>query len=440
MVRHIFKISWNERKINAWLVAEYIIIFCVLWFCCDYLYPILRNYYGPQGFDIEHVYLINMGKKPSGEKSEEIDDYTPAFTGVEKKSSEGNSENSDEYTLAMIFMERVKRYPDIEKITFARVAIPYAGNVQTRGYMINSDSVYVSIRQRFVSTDFFDVFKIKVDGQIFDWTDNAAKDDVIISALSNNKFGDVYDNTTSIPISDVHTVNNSVITHKIIGKIAVIKDPYFQAHFSNVIMPLERGDVDLGNIQIAVRVKPEADKNFTEKFTKDMRDQLLIGPYYLSSVVSIKEMKTQADSNWGARDKINSAFAITLFLVVNIFLGILGSFWFRTQSRRSELGLRIALGSSKGKVRGMVVLETMMLLFIASIIGTIICLNFGSTETLRSLGIPTLNKEAWGIGKEQNFINFAITFTFLAVVSVIAVWYPAKQASNIQPAEALRDE
>jgi len=414
MIRHTLKIIWNERKINAWLVVEYIIIFCILWFCCDYLYPMLRNYYGPQGLDIDHVYMIQMGEKPSEENAEEI----------------------DKYALAMTFMERVKRYPDIENVAFSECAVSYLGATLGYSYKINSDSVHTSLRRRNVSSEFFDVFKVKVDGQIFDWTDMADKDMAIISTYSDNKFGDIYNKATSIPISDVHTVGG----FKVVGKTAGLKDPYYRPTQSNIIVPLERRDVDLRNIQITVRVKPEADNNFIERFTEDMREQLAIGPYYLFFVVSLDEMKIQDDSNWGARDKINSVFAITSFLVVNIFLGILGSFWFRIQSRRSELGLRIALGSSKGKVRRMVILETMMLLSIASIVATIICLNFGTTETLESLGIPTLRKEAWGIGKEQNVINFAITFVFLAAVSIIAVWYPAKQASSIQPAEALHDE
>ena len=421
MIRHIFKISWNERKINAWLVVEYIIIFCILWFCCDYLYPTLRNYYGPQGFDIDHVYSIHLGKMPS----EEVDDYA----------------------LAMTFMERVKRYPSIENAAFSRGAVPYAASTWVNnGYKINSDSVNITLRERFVSTEFFDVFRIKVDGEIFDWKDNAAKDNIIISSFGDNQFGYYRERENIIPISEAHALRYDndwdarKNTYKIIGKTAEIKDPYYQPEPSNVFFPLERGNVNLGSMQIVIRVKPEADKNFIERFTEDMREQLFIGPYFLGSVVSVKDMKAHVDLGFGARDKINGTFAITLFLVVNIFLGILGSFWFRIQSRRSELGLRVALGSSKRKVQGMVILETMMLLFIASIIGTIICLNFGSTETLQSLGIPTLEKEAWGIGKEQNVINFAITFTFLAIVSVIAVWYPAKQASNIQPAEALRDE
>ena len=38
MIRHIFKIIWNERKTNAWITLEYVLVFCVLWFCVDYLF------------------------------------------------------------------------------------------------------------------------------------------------------------------------------------------------------------------------------------------------------------------------------------------------------------------------------------------------------------------------------------------------------------------
>jgi putative ABC transport system permease protein len=425
MIRHILKIIWNERKLNAWLVMEYIIIFCVLWFCCDYLYTMLRSYYGPQGYDINHVYMINMGEKPS----------------------EKESEGSDMYGLAMTFMERVKRHPDIENVAFAMAAVPYGGKMWMGGFKINSDSVDIVLRQRFVSTEFFDVFKMKVDGQIFDWTDHAAKDDVVISAISGDQFGDPnrYESAW-IPVPEVHTLRYDnewdaiKNKYKVIGRTAAMKDPYYEPCMSSIIIPLRREDVNLVRDQIIVRVKPEADKDFVERFTRDMREQLFIGPYYLSSVASVRDMKTQNASLWGVKDLINSTYAITLFLVVNIFLGILGSFWFRTQSRRREIGLRIALGSSRKKVQGMVIFETLLLLIIASIVSTVICLNLDNPETLQSLGIPTINKEAWGIGKEQHVINFAITFTFLALLSVVAVWYPAGQASHTQPAEALYDE
>jgi len=366
-----------------------------------------------------------------------------------KKPSTENSENEvDEYALAMTFMERLNRYPAIESVALSEASIPNGGNSRLSGYKFNSDSINnMTLRQRYVTSSFFDVFKMKVDGKIFDWTDNNDNDNAIISPFSEDKYGGyANDKIEYLPISEVKTLRYEYEwdqikkSHKVIGRTAKIKDSYFKPYMSNIIMPLERSWVNLQNNQITVRVKPDADKDFIEKFTKDMREQLFIGPYYLSSMVSIKELGQQMDALWGARDQMYSAYAITLFLVINIFLGILGSFWFRTQTRRSEIGLRIALGSPKRKVQSMIIIETILLLLVASIIATIICLNLSDPQIIYSLGIPTVDKEEWGIGSEQNIINFVITFGFLALVSIIAVWYPAQQAANTQPAEALHDE
>ena len=63
MTRHIFKIIWNERRGNAWLMLEYTIVFCVLWFCCDYGFSLYRSFYGKTGIDLRHTYSIKMGKR-----------------------------------------------------------------------------------------------------------------------------------------------------------------------------------------------------------------------------------------------------------------------------------------------------------------------------------------------------------------------------------------
>jgi len=402
----------------------------------------LSSYYGPQGYDMNHVYMIDMNEKPSPEKEKSERELMDEMFGQGK-----STEEIDRYALAMTFMDRVKRYPAIESVALSNAGVPYGGNSWMSGYKINSDTINQTIRMRFVTSGFFDVFRIKVNGRIFDSQDDATKDEVIISPFRDDLFGSLnMDEGIKYKISEVKTLdyNNDwdarKTLYKVIGTTDKIRQGYFEAFESNMFIPLNREDVNLDYNQIVVRVKPEADKDFVEKFTKDMREQLFIGPYYLSSITSMKDVRDVLDSKWGAKNQMNSAYAITLFLIINIFLGILGSFWFRIQARRSEIGLRIALGSSKQKVRGLVILETLFLLVIASIVSTVICLNLSDPEIIDSLGIPTVHKEIWGIGYEQNIINFVITFGFLAIVSTLAVWYPARQASQTQPAEALHDE
>jgi ABC-type transport system, involved in lipoprotein release, permease component len=366
---------------------------------------------------------------------------------MEEKPSDPDAGEIDRYGAAMTFMERVMRYPGVENVAFSNASAPYGGYNWWSGYLINEDSVHQTIRERFVTSDFFDVFKMNIRrGRIFDWKDHAAEKEVVISPIRKDLFGGSYENDSPIPIDEVHTLRYShdwdatKADYKVIGITDKIKDSFYEPYFSNNIHPLKKEDVNLSRNQITIRVHPEADKNFADKFMEEMREQLFIGPYYLSSVSSIKERRDLEADYWGVSARLNSVYAITFFLVVNIFLGILGSFRFRAQSRCSEIGLRIALGSSKRKVKGMIIAETLFLLIIAAVVGTGICLSVGSPEIIQALGIPTVNKGVWGIGFEQNIINFLITFLFIAGVSFIAVWYPAKEASDTQPAEALHNE
>lgn len=115
MIRHIFKIIWNERKTNAWITLEYVLVFCVLWFCVDYLFYMGKCYFEPNGFDIEHTYQINMQRKPAD---------SAAFP-----TEDGPTEETDKQALAMTFLNRVNNYPGVESVSFRNGALLLPGRI-----------------------------------------------------------------------------------------------------------------------------------------------------------------------------------------------------------------------------------------------------------------------------------------------------------------------
>ena len=199
------------------------------------------------------------------------------------------------------------------------------------------------------------------------------------------------------------------------------------------------GEIDLAHVDISIRVSPEEDHDFVDRFMVEMREQLFIGPYFLITIIPSKVIE-KMNNDLYVTDNLNGVLAVTGFLFVNIFLALIGTFWLRTISRRSQIGLRIAMGSSKRKIKAMMYAEALIMLFLASILSIYICLNLAHIELLSSLGIPLAQRSNVDIGNEQDVINYLITFGFLAIISCLAIWYPASRASNIAPAEALRDE
>lgn len=420
MTRHIFKIIWNERRANAWLLLEYTIVFCILWFCCDYGFSLYRSYYAENGIDIRHTYRVQLSKR-------------------------ADLPEADPYATLLTLKERIKRYPGVEAVAFGCWSLPYGGSYAQEAFVVNSDTALgqkiCNTQELHVTSDFFKVFRIEMQqGKIFD--ENDPKTTVISPLDAKSRLFGCYTDCHE-PISEIHTLlpswgNSPSFALRVTGitkPIRIIR--YGSDPISLVFHPLtpERADPTQ---DIMIRIQPDAEADFAERFTRDMREQFTVGPYFLLSVTPIENEKKSSDE--GTFYQMKGVYAVVGFLMVNIFLGLLGSFWFRVQARRSEIGLRVAMGSSKRKVRRMIVSETLLLLSMACVIGTAVCLNLSKTDLVEAIGIPIANRAAWGIGAEQDAINFAATSVFLAIVSVFAVWYPARQASEVPPADVLREE
>ena len=110
----------------------------------------------------------------------------------------------------------------------------------------------------------------------------------------------------------------------------------------------------------------------------------------------------------------------------------MGTFWFRTRHRRSEIALRMAMGSSRNKIRGQLLGEGLLLLVIAAIPAIIICMNM----MLADLTFTEATDAGWG----RFIICTLAVFSLMAMMVIIGIWYPASNAMKVQPAEALHDE
>lgn len=418
MIKQIFKIIWSERKINVWILFELILVFCILWFCVDYIYFFTKRYLEPTGYNVEHVYNINMGIKEEGHVL--INNGTDA-----QKDSLVNT--------VWTIVDRIKKYSDIEYISLSSAAVPYSGSFMSNKASLDTMVDYIQFKS--VSPDYFNVFKINLQqGQVENWN---STDNIVISGNKENQFlkHDVKQ------IKSLVTGDNE--NKQVIGVAASSKRSEFDEHNPIVYTLLSTNDretVYFDGTEICVRVKAEADKNFIERFTKDMQEQIAMDPYFLSSVTSISDLRKDF-MKWNKYDNnFKSIFSISSFLFINIFLAVVGTFWFRIQTRRNEIGLRVAVGSTRMNIKTLFIFETLILLLLASLIATPICINIALADILRDIGVPSIDRGEEPIQISQYVINYLFTAFILITISISAVLYPSWRASRIQPAEALRDE
>ena len=131
-------------------------------------------------------------------------------------------------------------------------------------------------------------------------------------------------------------------------------------------------------------------------------------------------------------DEIRYRVAFMVFLVFNIFLGIIGTFWFRNEYRKPEIGLRLAVGSTRSQILRMMIGEGWLLLSLVAIPAVILCINLAKMEFI---GTNIMHITFFRI-----FFGLLLTYLFMAFIIMLGTWYPAYLSSRVAPADTLRSE
>jgi ABC-type antimicrobial peptide transport system permease subunit len=110
-------------------------------------------------------------------------------------------------------------------------------------------------------------------------------------------------------------------------------------------------------------------------------------------------------------------------------IGIYGLMAYSVQQRTPEIGIRLALGAESGVVRRMILRQGLTLALVGVVIG--LASAFGLTRVIASL---LFGVKAW------DPLVFVTVPVLLTAVALLAVWWPARRASRVDPTIALRYE
>ncbi len=118
------------------------------------------------------------------------------------------------------------------------------------------------------------------------------------------------------------------------------------------------------------------------------------------------------------------ALAIILAMV-----GLYGVISYMVVQRRNEIGVRMALGASRGNILAMILREAAILLGIGLAVGTLLALVAGNAAASLLYGL-----------KPRDPFTFIVAILGMTVVAFIASLLPARRAATVHPMVALRDE
>ena len=158
---------------------------------------------------------------------------------------------------------------------------------------------------------------------------------------------------------------------------------------------------------------------------KQLRDAS--GGFSISQVKPMTAVVSQSTAQQNFNMLLLTIFGAAALLLAAI--GIYGLMAYSVQQRTQEMGIRMALGADRGRIRKLVVWHGMRLALVGVVIG--IAAAFGLTRLIASF--------LYGV-KAWDPVAFVVVPLVLAAVALLAVWFPATRASRLDPQQALRIE
>lgn len=421
MLQKIIKQTWNERKTNLLIGLELLVVSVFLWYTVDALVLDIKKFSMPLGFDISHVYAIHLNAIPS----ESPDYIVPA--------DESSTRGADFLTI----MERLRMNPEVEMVGYSsHVHSHYVWSNQFATFYLDTTLVISQGYVRPTGATYFDLFQVKTaDGGSPSLLREALERGEIV--VNQNVAEEMFGSAANAIGKEIYCRDQGTaepVPYRIGGVCENQRYNEFNQYAYAYYRLISTSEVNRSNsfeYPLFIRIKPTADnKKFPDKFRKEMTSQLKIGNIYLQDIEPLSERRREHLRGW--IDGMRMNIAIIAFFLLNVFLGVIGTFWLKTQQKRGEIGLRMALGSSRGSIFRMLLSQGIILLTVAFLFSILFFGNFWITGVLQT--------QVWMDTPLRLMLGAGITLALLLMMISIGIAFPAYRAMKEEPAEALHYE
>lgn len=436
MWKVIFHNLWSRRKKIGWIFTELAIVTMILWVLIDVSTVFLYNKSLPNGYDNDRLCQVDIRTY-----SEDDSMYNEEY-GTE----EACNENIER------ILRKVRNYEGVENATYIFTSWQYLGTSGVQAYTIKSgneavDSLIKPIHvMRFhLNTNYFETYGIETaEGSPspeelsklnFAWNDVVITEDVAKRFFGKENavgkklfFIDWKKDTIWCPIK------------------AVVKDVRHQSYRPNsalIFRPLLKPEL-YDYCKLVVRVKAGVDmSDFLKGFDEFVNKELNVGNFYAQKVESLNEIIRLTEVSYVTLNDIT--LILIVFFLINLSLGVVGTFWLQTRDRVEEMGVLRTFGATKWNIRIMLLGEGFVLSTLAVFVGCMLYLQIAlHTELVgTSLGmlydIGTNLTDSWILHFGEHFMIVSLLcYVVITITVLIGIYIPARSISNVNPIEALR--
>ena len=389
-INHLFKLMWNRRKMNFLMIVEIFISFIVIFVLAQSLVKFAVYYNEPLGFNYKDVWNLEININ--------------------------NLNDEDARSEMELIKNELRAY--LEIINFSEAFnIPYAsGSIQT---VLELENKTITTNMLLADDNYADVLEIAmIEGRWFDEQDNASNYDPVVI---NKKLKEAFFGNDEAVGKFLEQKENK---RMVIGVIDQIKKKGELNDYGEIIFkrinPINP-ESWIGQ-NILMKMKPGTSIDFEEQLLRRLTN---VSRNFTLEIVQMEKMRERFFAKYAS---IAYIFAfISLFLVINVALGLFGILWYNINFRKSEIGIRRSFGSTAKNIYTQIIGETIVLSTFSLILGSFIVFQF------------KIFISGW-LRNDIFYISYFISILVIYLITAVCAFYPSKLAAALEPAKALHDE
>lgn len=437
MLQVIFRQIWNQRHMNGWIFMELLIVSFFLWVALDPICVLTSTRNIDPGYEAEGRYVVRLSM------------YESTHGKYDAEAEANDSMKVEHYNrVARI----IRDLPEVESLAIPR-QLCFPGSTNWTGARLYRDTADVAKKNyghmqwySFVKgTDPFATYGMR--DAVTDGPMNIIqeKDGIYISEnLAIELFG-----TKDARGKVLYQSADLESGLEVLGVFADYKhfdytQPYALAiYFEKEIEASQWMRVRYPFVfKLKEGVNEEA---FIKRFTDEIGPTLEWGNIYFDSIQSFRDVCESQNKASGVYNKIRMHYALAGFAVLCVFLGMLGTFWLRSDARRQEIGVMRSMGASRNDIIRQFLTEAALLVTLAFVCAFPVLLLYvhevGLYDDIFAALRPIISDKYWVNSFWMHFgVVSLVTYLLLLGVSLVGTLIPVVKVANILPADALRDE
>lgn len=398
MIKHLFRLMWNKKRGHVLLIIEILAAFLVLFGVTSLITYNIGNYRQPLGYDYRDAWTINFDAR-------------------------GMSDTAATELMHQI-KTRTQSYREVQAVSLFSDNTPMSQNQSSTSIHFGKISQHTD---RFhTDRDFARTLNVPVrEGRWFDQSDEGEglKPVVINQPLRDALFGTGQAVGKLVTFGDPFGKDaKNLEKFRVVGVIGNFKSRGEYQRNEPGVFELVRESKPHWLRTMIVKVDPGTDASFEARLVKDyaaMTKDWNVEVSYLE-----KQRKTTQNITLVP---VIIFLIVSGFLLINVALGLFGVLNLSIAKRRSEIGVRRAMGATAGSITRQFVGEIWVLATFGVLIGLIFAVQF-----------PILRVFDLAPGVYLTAIGLSALVIF-AIVTLCAL-YPSRQAALVQPSVALHEE